>query len=128
MNPSIHIGYLPLLVLLIIAATACAILAAELHPRWGGMRDIVKAAPPERRVLYGLGGIALLLAANVVMFLIATTSVFTFIMTYENLPQWLADNVFAAIMMIGILGLTTDLLLAWLGRRIFPWQKAAANL
>jgi tripartite ATP-independent transporter DctM subunit len=33
----------------------------------------------------------------VVLFLIATTSVFTFIMTYENVPQWLADNVFAMI-------------------------------
>ena len=33
----------------------------------------------------------------VVLFLIATTSVFTFIMTYENVPQWLADNVFAVI-------------------------------
>jgi hypothetical protein len=71
MKPWIHFGHLPLLVLLIIAATACAILAAELHPRWGGMRDIVKAAPQQWRVLYGLGGIALLLTANVVMFLIA---------------------------------------------------------
>jgi tripartite ATP-independent transporter DctM subunit len=33
----------------------------------------------------------------VVLFLIATTSVFTFIMTYENVPQWLADNVFGMI-------------------------------
>ena len=37
------------------------------------------------------------------------------------------DNVFAAIMMIGIIGLTTDLILAWLGKRIFPWQKQAAR-
>lgn len=36
------------------------------------------------------------------------------------------ENVYAAIMMIGILGLSTDLVLAWLGRRIFPWQRAAA--
>lgn len=33
------------------------------------------------------------------------------------------DNVYAAIMMIGIIGITTDLLLAWLGHRIFPWQR-----
>jgi hypothetical protein len=71
MNPWIHIGHVPLLVLLIIVATACLILAAELHPRWGGMREIVKAAPPGRRLIYGLGGVILLLAANVVMFLIA---------------------------------------------------------
>lgn len=35
------------------------------------------------------------------------------------------DNVYAAIIMIGIIGLSTDLILAWLGRRIFPWQRAA---
>lgn len=36
------------------------------------------------------------------------------------------DNVYAAILMIGIIGLTMDLLLAWLGRRLFPWQRVAA--
>jgi NitT/TauT family transport system permease protein len=36
------------------------------------------------------------------------------------------DNVYAAIMMIGIIGLSTDLLLAWLGKRIFPWQRTAS--
>jgi NitT/TauT family transport system permease protein len=36
------------------------------------------------------------------------------------------DNVYAAIMMIGIIGLTTDLLLGWLGKRIFPWQRTAS--
>lgn len=35
------------------------------------------------------------LTTAVVLFLIATTSVFTFIITYENLPQWLAENVLA---------------------------------
>lgn len=35
------------------------------------------------------------------------------------------DNVYAAIFMIGLIGLTTDLLLAWFGRQIFPWQKRA---
>ncbi|ANJ67379.1 nitrate ABC transporter permease [Halothiobacillus diazotrophicus] len=35
------------------------------------------------------------------------------------------DNVYAAIMMIGIIGIATDLFLAWLGRRIFPWQRGA---
>jgi NitT/TauT family transport system permease protein len=34
------------------------------------------------------------------------------------------DNVFAAIMMIGIIGLAIDLLLGLIGRRLFPWQKA----
>lgn len=71
MNPWIYIGHAPLLILLVIAATSSLVLAAELHPRWGGVRDIVKAAPPGRRLVYGIGGIALLLAANLIMFLIA---------------------------------------------------------
>jgi NitT/TauT family transport system permease protein len=37
------------------------------------------------------------------------------------------DNVFAAIMIIGIIGLTTDLILAALSKRIFPWQRNAAG-
>jgi NitT/TauT family transport system permease protein len=35
------------------------------------------------------------------------------------------DNVYAAIMMIGIIGLTTDIALAWLGKALFPWKRAA---
>ena len=52
------------------------------------MRDIVKAAPPERRVLYGLGGIALLLAANVVMFLIAAFIGFGFGAATSTARSW----------------------------------------
>ena len=33
------------------------------------------------------------------------------------------DNVYAAIMMIGIIGLTTDMLLAWFGKVLFPWKR-----
>jgi NitT/TauT family transport system permease protein len=33
------------------------------------------------------------------------------------------DNVYAAIMMIGIIGLTTDMALAWSGKAIFPWKR-----
>jgi len=32
-------------------------------------------------------------------------------------------NVYAAIFMIGILGFFSDLVLAWLGRRFFPWDR-----
>jgi NitT/TauT family transport system permease protein len=32
------------------------------------------------------------------------------------------DNVYAGIMMIGIIGLVTDQILAWLGQSLFPWQ------
>jgi len=35
------------------------------------------------------------------------------------------DNVFAAIIMIGILGFTTDRILDWIGKQIFPWQKTS---
>jgi NitT/TauT family transport system permease protein len=34
------------------------------------------------------------------------------------------DNVYAAIMMIGIIGLTTDMLLAWFGKVLFPWKRS----
>lgn len=32
------------------------------------------------------------------------------------------DNVYAAIIMIGIIGLGTDMVLSWMGKRFFPWQ------
>lgn len=35
----------------------------------------------------------------------------------------LYDNVFAAILMIGLIGLATDAGLAWLGKKLFPWRK-----
>lgn len=37
------------------------------------------------------------------------------------------DNVFAAIMIIGIIGLTTDLILAAMSKRLFPWQRQNAS-
>lgn len=74
----------------------------------------------DMRILLGWAWTYLIVAE-----LIGTSSGITWFITqqarYKNF-----DNVFAAIMMIGIIGLATDLLLAWLGRRIFPWQKAAA--
>lgn len=58
--------------------------------------------------------------------LIGTSSGITWFITqqarYKNF-----DNVFAAIIIIGIIGLTTDLILAAIGRRIFPWEKASAR-
>lgn len=33
------------------------------------------------------------------------------------------DNVFAAIFMIGIIGLTSDIALSWLGKVLFPWKR-----
>jgi len=33
------------------------------------------------------------------------------------------ENVYAAIAMIGIIGVTSDMFLAWLGTRLFPWKR-----
>ncbi len=75
----------------------------------------------DMRILLGWAWTYLIVAE-----LIGTSSGITWFITqqarYKNF-----DNVFAAIMMIGIIGLTTDLILAWLGRRLFPWQQAAAR-
>ncbi|HEX2881944.1 MAG TPA: ABC transporter permease, partial [Polyangiaceae bacterium] len=38
------------------------------------------------------------------------------------------DNVYAGIIMIGIVGLVTDQTLAWLGRYLFPWESGNATL
>lgn len=37
------------------------------------------------------------------------------------------ENVYAAIAMIGIIGFTSDLLLAWIGRVIFPWKRRSGG-
>lgn len=71
----------------------------------------------DMRILLGWAWTYLIVAE-----LIGTSSGITWFITqqarYKNF-----DNVFAAIMIIGIIGLTTDLILAYLGRRLFPWQK-----
>jgi NitT/TauT family transport system permease protein len=37
------------------------------------------------------------------------------------------DKVFASIILIGLIGLGTDVCLAWLGRRLFPWLPSASS-
>jgi len=59
--------------------------------------------------------------------LIGTSSGITWFITqqarYKNF-----ENVYAAIFIIGLIGLSTDLVLAMLGRKIFPWdQNEAVN-
>ena len=75
----------------------------------------------DMRILLGWAWTYLIVAE-----LIGTSSGITWFITqqarYKNF-----DNVFAAIMIIGIIGLTTDLILAWFGRRLFPWQKQAGK-
>ncbi len=51
----------------------------------------------------------------VVLFLIATTSVFSFIMTYEDVPRWMADHLFAVIHNRYVLLLVINLVLLVIG-------------
>ncbi|MFL0800829.1 MAG: ABC transporter permease [Agarilytica sp.] len=75
----------------------------------------------DMRILLGWAWTYLIVAE-----LIGSSSGITWFITqqarYKNF-----DNVFAAIMIIGVIGILTDLLLAWLGRGLFPWQKTEAN-
>ncbi len=58
--------------------------------------------------------------------LIGTSSGITWFITqqarYKNF-----ENVFAAIIIIGVIGLTTDLILAALGKKMFIWEKSKAK-
>lgn len=71
----------------------------------------------DQRILLGWAWTYLIVAE-----LIGTSSGITWFITqqarYKNF-----DNVFAAIIMIGIIGVTSDILLAQLGKRLFPWEK-----
>lgn len=71
----------------------------------------------DMRILLGWAWTYLIVAE-----LIGTSSGITWFITqqarYKNF-----DNVFAAIFIIGIIGLTTDLFLAAIGKRLFPWQR-----
>lgn len=56
--------------------------------------------------------------------LIGTSSGITLFITQQARYQHF-DNVYAAIFIIGFIGLGTDLVLAWLGKRLFAWHKPA---
>ncbi len=75
----------------------------------------------DQRILLGWAWTYLIVAE-----LIGTTSGITWFITqqarYQHFP-----NVYAAIAMIGILGLGIDMLLALLGRRLFPWDRSLAK-
>lgn len=72
----------------------------------------------DQRVLLGWAWTYLIVAE-----LIGTSSGITFFITQQARYQHF-DNVYAAIAMIGIIGLGIDLILAWLGRRLFPWDRS----
>ncbi|MBI1261895.1 MAG: ABC transporter permease subunit [Rhizobiales bacterium] len=71
----------------------------------------------DQRILLGWAWTYLIVAE-----LIGTTSGITWFITqqarYQHFP-----NVYAAIFMIGIIGLGTDLVLAYMGKRFFPWDS-----
>ena len=73
----------------------------------------------DQRILLGWAWTYLIVAE-----LIGTSSGITWFITQQARYQNF-DNVFAAIMMIGIIGLLSDVLLANLGKKIFPWQRAS---
>lgn len=75
----------------------------------------------DQRILLGWAWTYLIVAE-----LIGTSSGITWFITqqarYKNF-----DNVFAAIIMIGIIGLLSDFILAHFGKRLFSWDKAQAK-
>lgn len=87
-------------------------------------RVIIPAALPEiyndMRILLGWAWTYLIVAE-----VIGTMSGITFFINqqarYRNF-----ENVYAAIGMIGIIGFTSDLFLAWLGKQIFPWKRTGS--
>ena len=72
----------------------------------------------DQRILLGWAWTYLIIAE-----LIGTSSGITWFITQQARYKHF-DNVYAAIMMIGIIGLTIDLLLAWLGKRLFAWERS----
>ena len=72
----------------------------------------------DQRILLGWAWTYLIIAE-----LIGTTSGITWFITQQARFQHFA-NVYAAIAMIGILGLWTDMVLGFVGRRLFPWDRS----
>jgi NitT/TauT family transport system permease protein len=75
----------------------------------------------DQRVLLGWAWTYLIVAE-----LVGATSGISLFITQQSRYQHFA-NVYAAIAMIGILGLGMDLILAALGRKLFPWDRSASE-
>jgi len=93
------------------------------RPRQLLLRVVVPASIADiytdQRVLLGWAWTYLIVAE-----LIGTSSGITYFINLQ--AKYRAyDNVMAAILLIGIVGLGSDLVLAWIGRRLFPWRKDA---
>jgi NitT/TauT family transport system permease protein len=76
----------------------------------------------DTRILLGWAWTYLMVAE-----LVGTTTGITYFINqqarYRNYP-----NVWAGIVLIGLIGLTTDFMLARVGQHLFPWQPAASRL
>jgi len=72
----------------------------------------------DQRILLGWAWTYLIVAE-----LIGTSSGITFFITQQARYQHF-DNVYAAIVIIGVIGFGSDLLLERLGRRLFPWDRS----
>ncbi|MET0379515.1 MAG: ABC transporter permease [Spongiibacteraceae bacterium] len=72
----------------------------------------------DQRILLGWAWTYLIIAE-----LIGTSSGITWFITQQARYKHF-DNVYAAIMMIGIIGLAIDLLLGWFGKKLFSWEKS----
>jgi NitT/TauT family transport system permease protein len=115
---------------LVIANTArkldATILEAAMTLGTRGPRLLTKVVLPgilpdlyrDQRILLGWAWTYLIVAE-----LIGTSTGITWFITQQARYQHF-DSVYAAIMMIGIIGFGVDLLLARLGRRLFPWDPA----
>jgi NitT/TauT family transport system permease protein len=75
----------------------------------------------DMRVLLGWAWTYLIVAE-----MVGTTSGITYFINqqarYRNY-----ENVYAAIMLIGLIGLSSDMVLSWIGRALFPWQPEARS-
>lgn len=72
----------------------------------------------DQRILLGWAWTYLIVAE-----LIGTSSGITWFITQQARYEHF-ENVYAAIMMIGFIGLGSDLILAWLGKHLFPWDRS----
>ncbi len=75
----------------------------------------------DQRVLLGWAWTYLIVAE-----LIGTSSGITWFITQQARYQHF-DNVYAAIIIIGLIGLSTDMALARLGKYLFPWDRASES-
>jgi NitT/TauT family transport system permease protein len=73
----------------------------------------------DQRILLGWAWTYLIVAE-----LIGTSSGITWFITQQARYQHF-DNVYAAIIIIGIIGFGGDLVLAWLSKHLFPWDRSA---